>query len=228
VFDAGSVIRPVSVLFSSLNGEIKRLSEHDRYEEFHREATVNSKREIASDLDSPRVRHHISASNFRIDEMIIRPICAQDRERFLEFFKSLSPATNAFRFLALKKRLLDEELTFFTQPDGAQHVALVALVNENGHEFIVGTARFIMLPEGTGGDDRAELAVTVADEFQGKGIGARLVLHLIPLARERGVEVFDLYASQGNTRIWRMVCRISQRASRTFEGGVVHITFFLS
>lgn len=167
--------------------------------------------------------HQNSLCDPGIDKIRIRPIWPLDRQRYLEFFRSLSPTTNALRFLAEKRRLSEEELTFLTEPDESWHVALVALVNDNGHDRIVGAARFIVLPDGPGRSDHAELAVTVADEFQGKGIGARLVLSLIVLARRRGVKAFVLYASPGNTRVWRLVKRISERASRTFEGGVVKI-----
>ena len=194
-------------------------------EKGHRESTVQSAQEIGGELDSPRVRHSESASDFGIDDIRIRRISAQDRQRFLEFFRGLSPATNALRFLALKKQLSDEELIYLTEPDGTRHVALVAVLTENGRERIVGAARFIVLPDSAGGNDHAELAVTVADEFQGKGIGARLVLHLIPLARRHSVRVFDLYASTRNTRIWRMVKRLAPQAARVVEGAVFHITF---
>jgi len=184
--------------------------------------------EIEPAFDSHRARHQNSARDFWIDKIRIRPVWAQDRQRYLEFFRSLSPTTNAFRFLAMKKRLSEEELTYLTDPDDTSHVALVALLNDNGRDRIVGAARFIMLPDGTGGSDHAELAVTVADEFQGKGIGARLVLGLVLLARKRGVQAFVLYASPGNTGVWKLVKRISERASRTVEEGVVKIVMSLS
>lgn len=187
---------------------------------------TNGRQEIQLGLETepaPDVRQKEqkkSVSDPAIDTIRIRPIWPQDRQRYLEFFRSLSPTTNALRFLAEKKRLSEQELTYLTEPDDSQHVALVALLNDNGRERIVGAARFVMLPEGAASSQQAELAVTVADELQGKGIGARLVQHLIVLARKRGVKAFVLYASPGNTRVWRLIKRISEPASRCVEGGV--------
>jgi GNAT superfamily N-acetyltransferase len=178
-------------------------------------------------LASHRSTHKDLAGSLGAEKIRIRPIWPQDRQRYLEFFQSLSPTTNAFRFLALKKRISEEELSYLTEPDNTQHVALVAVMNDNGRERIVGAARFIMLPDGSSGSDHAELAVTVADEFQGKGIGARLVMSLIALARKRGVRALVLYASPGNTRVWRLVKRIAERASRRVEEGIVKIVVSL-
>jgi len=158
-----------------------------------------------------------------LDTIRIRAIRPDDRERHLEFFRGLGAGTVSFRFLSARKDLSETELTYFTEVDFERHVALVATVGEGDEEKTVGVGRFVILNEGDRLTDRAEVAITVADELQGKGVGKRLLQELIPLARSRGVRLFDLTVSASNTRALAMVHHNLRVISTQPEAGTLRI-----
>jgi len=153
----------------------------------------------------------------------IRAIRPDDKQRLLDHFHRLSERSVYFRFFSAKKRLTDEELRRFTEPDFRTHVALVATLLENGEERIIGVGRFMLRP---GGDPRrAEVAFAVADEHQGRGIGTALLEHLARIAQELGIEEFEADVLGENNRMLEVFARSGFRLRRSVEGGVVHVSF---
>ena len=156
-------------------------------------------------------------------EFCIRSLGPDDKAALLSFFQELSPTTVALRFLGPKKTLSEEELDYFTAVDSTHHVAIAAIVGFGDHEMIVGVARYICLADGDEIADRAEVALTVADEFQGMGIGWILVCRLIRIAKQNGVRHFVLHVSEENKRILGMFRRYLRVVSHTVEAGAVEI-----
>jgi RimJ/RimL family protein N-acetyltransferase len=111
----------------------------------------------------------------------VRPIGADDREALSVWFGRLSPESRRRRFLGPKPRLSARELTYLTDVDHVSHTALVA-VDDTGR--LVGEARYATEDP----DARtADFAVTVADEWQGRGVGSRLAAQLVERARANGI-----------------------------------------
>ncbi len=153
----------------------------------------------------------------------IRAIRPDDKQRLLDHFNSLSERSVYFRFFSAKKRLTDEELKAFTEPDFVTHVALVATLLEDGTERIIGVGRYIVPP---GGDPhRAEVAFAVADKYQGKGIGTALLEHLVNIARNMGVTEFEANVLGENNQMLEVFARSGFHVARTVEGGIVHVSF---
>lgn len=117
-------------------------------------------------------------------ELVVRPITAADREALRDHFEHLSFETRYRRFMAAIKHLSEGELTRLTDIDHHDHEALVALVP--GGE-LVGVARCMRLP---GAPHRAEVAVTIADAWQGRGVGTQLLHLLAERAHELGIRCF--------------------------------------
>jgi acetyltransferase len=117
-------------------------------------------------------------------DIMIRPIRPEDAQLFAELFKTLSPTTIFYRFFSYMKSLSPEMLARMTQIDYDREMALVAIDQSLGQEQILGVARIIADPDGR----KAEFSVLVADAWQGKGIGAKLLEHLLHIARQRKIE----------------------------------------
>jgi acetyltransferase len=78
-------------------------------------------------------------------------------------------------------------LVRFTQIDYDREMALICVVEENGEEVEVGVARYVTNPDGLG----CEFALVVADEWQRKGIGSRLMTALMEIAKSRGLKSME-------------------------------------
>jgi RimJ/RimL family protein N-acetyltransferase len=105
---------------------------------------------------------------------LIWPLLSTDRAGLREGFAALSDASRYRRFLSSRTELTEPMLLrLIDGVDGIDHVALVLLVvPPGGEDRLVGVARLIRYANEP---HAAELAVTVADEFQGRGVGSALV-----------------------------------------------------
>ncbi len=115
----------------------------------------------------------------------LRPIHAEDRAALLEGFAELSDESRYQRFLGAMDHLTERQAAYLTDVDPADHFAWVAgRVDDDGAEQGLGVARYVRV---RGEPDTAELAVVVADDFHGRGLGTLLVSALIPVAADHGV-----------------------------------------
>jgi GNAT superfamily N-acetyltransferase len=110
----------------------------------------------------------------------LRPLRRDERELVARFFSGLSAESRRRRFLQPMPRLPEPMLSRLVEVDGRRHVAMVAEVDGE----CAGIARFIALADEPG---TAEVAVTVADRYQGRGIGRLLVEALRPVAVRAGL-----------------------------------------
>lgn len=117
-------------------------------------------------------------------EILIRPIEAGDKDALLRGFEALSPESRYRRFLSPMGRLTPRLLRYLTEVDHHHHEALLA---ESPEEEPVGVARYIRLHDDP---SKAEVAVTVVDDWQGRGVGTELLRLLAARARAEGIETF--------------------------------------
>lgn len=147
---------------------------------------------------------------------VLRPIRAQDKDALRRAFDGLSPESVRTRFLGPKSRLTQAELTYLTEVDDHDHVAIVAVLAQRP-SVIVGVGRFVRLT-----DDRAaaEAAILVGDPWQGMGLGRHLGLVLADLARARGIRRFTATLLAGNLAAHRIFAAISARLRTEVHSGV--------
>jgi len=139
----------------------------------------------------------------------IRPVTADDRRLLLSGFARFGERSRHQRFFGVKVKLTEAELTFFTEVDHHDHEALVAIDERTGAG--VGIARFIRLhPRGP----VAEAAVSVVDDWQGRGVARALLQALVRRAHEEGVERFQATLLRANRAMLEAFRRI----------GVVEVT----
>jgi len=113
----------------------------------------------------------------------LRPIRPEDAEMEQAFVRALSPASRYFRFMDTLRELTPSMLVRFTQIDYDREMAFVATVGEHGVEREIGVCRYITNPDG----GSCEFALVVADEWQRRGLGRRMMALLIDVARARGL-----------------------------------------
>jgi RimJ/RimL family protein N-acetyltransferase len=147
-------------------------------------------------------------------QVLIRPIQPGDGDRLAAAYDRLSPETIHSRFLSAKPRLSPAELRYLTQVDGSTHVAFVAVLADNP-EHIVGVGRFIRSAEDP---TVAEVAVTVGDCYQDKGVGRRLGMELADTARAGGIRRFTATMLATNEAAHRLFARVSERLETSHDG----------
>jgi acetyl coenzyme A synthetase (ADP forming)-like protein len=155
----------------------------------------------------------------------LRAIRPDDKVRLVEHFKRLSARSVYFRFFGSKLRLTDDELRRFTEVDFADHVALVATLQERGEEQIIGVAHYIAVPTATAEPRRAEVAFAVADAHQGRGIATLLLEELARIARQNGIDEFEANVLGENNRMLEVFAQSGFRVRRSIDGGVFCVTF---
>ncbi|MFZ2309240.1 MAG: bifunctional acetate--CoA ligase family protein/GNAT family N-acetyltransferase [Rhodoferax sp.] len=129
-------------------------------------------------------------------EYSVRPIRPDDAQMLQDLMQHLSPESRYFRFVSSITELPPTMLARFTLIDYDREMALVAVFKErtagaDGEitetERIVGVSRYITNPD----QSSCEFALVVADDFNGKGLGSRLMLSIMDVARERGLAEID-------------------------------------
>ncbi|MBV5319154.1 MAG: bifunctional acetate--CoA ligase family protein/GNAT family N-acetyltransferase [Desulfobulbaceae bacterium] len=116
--------------------------------------------------------------------LFIRPIKPEDAPLFVDLFNTLTPTSIYYRFFSVVKSLTPEVLARFTQIDYDREISFVGLDDREGEERMLGVANIVGDPDGKKG----EFSVLIGEHWQGKGIGAKLLLQCLEIAQERGME----------------------------------------
>lgn len=150
----------------------------------------------------------------------IRPIRPDDAPSLVAFHAGLSAETIHRRFFSAHPALSPEEARRFTTVDYGARMALIA----KWRGQLVAVARY----ERLGRAAAAELAVVVADDFQGRGVGTVLLEQLAAFARRRGLERFEAETLPGNVSMLRVFDDLGLQHSRRVGDGSVIVTIDLA
>lgn len=115
---------------------------------------------------------------------LIRPATGADAPSIQALVRGLTPTSRYSRFFSGIQELSPGWLTRFTRVDPRQDVSLLASVVREGRETLIGMGQYSADPY----PERCDFAVVVADDWQGKGIGRRLLHNLECVARAAGIE----------------------------------------
>ena len=125
--------------------------------------------------------------------VLIRPVRPEDAGLLEDGFAGLSDRSRRLRFLGPKASLSAAELRYFTDVDHRDHEALGALDHARGGG--VGIARYVRDREDL---HAAEIAVTVIDGWQGRGLGTELLAQLSERACQEGIRRFTAAVAADN------------------------------
>ena len=137
-------------------------------------------------------------------EYTVRPIHPDDAQMLQDLIKRLSPESRYFRFVSNMAELPPNMLSRFTLIDYDREMALCAVVQveEEGadgqkieKEKIIGVSRYITNPD----QNSCEFSLVVDDAYAGQGLGTRMMLSIMDVAREKGLqEIIGLVLTQNN------------------------------
>jgi acetyltransferase len=146
-----------------------------------------------------------------------RPIRPEDAEMEQQFVRNLSESSRYFRFMNSVRELTPAMLMRFTQIDYDREMAFVAVRNELGKDEEIAVARYVTNPDGR----TCEFAVVVADAWQGKGLGRRMLENLIAVASSRGLEVMVGHILGANQAMLGVCAKLGFRISEHPEDATV-------
>jgi acetyltransferase len=143
-------------------------------------------------------------------EYTIRPIHPDDATMLKKLVSELSPQSRYFRFVSSMAELPPAMLARFTLIDYDREMALVAIIKErtadqDGEitetERLVGVSRYVTNPD----QSSCEFALVVADDFNGKGMGSRLMESIMDVAREKGLSEIEGLVLANNSGMLKLM-----------------------
>lgn len=143
----------------------------------------------------------------------IRPLVVEDAWRLREGFALLSPRSRYLRFHSPINQLSRSQLQQLTEIDHHDRVAWIALDLDHPDRPGMGVGRYVRLDDA---DGVAEVAVTVVDGYQGRGLGTLLVAVLARSAKRNGIHTLRGYVLAQNHQMLRIFDHLETR--RVLEG----------
>jgi acyl-CoA synthetase (NDP forming)/RimJ/RimL family protein N-acetyltransferase len=148
----------------------------------------------------------------------LRPVRPDDADRLRRFYARLSDETIYFRFFSLVRELSQRDIERFTVVDHHDRVALIATIADE----MVGVVRYERLDA-----DNAEVAFTIEDAHQGRGIGSVFLEHVAAAARERGISRFVADVLPANNKMLHVFEEAGYVVDHKFDDGVARLSFDL-
>lgn len=159
----------------------------------------------------------------------IRAIQPEDADRLQAFMRSLSAESRYFRFISSLAELPPKMLVRYTQIDYDREVALVAVIGGDGaigltgevdaEERIIGVVRYLRNPDG----ETCEFAVAIADDWQGKRLGATLMRAIIDAARNKGLKRIEGFVLGSNSKMLGLMSYLGFRIATDPEDPTMKI-----
>jgi RimJ/RimL family protein N-acetyltransferase len=151
-------------------------------------------------------------------QVLIRPIRADDKRMLADGLRRLSPESAQRRFLTPKRSFSRTELRYLTEVDGRDHVALVAEYPGEPTRRLIAVGRFVRLHDDP---EAAEVAITVADDWQRRGLGSTLGAKLAAEARLLGIRRFTATMAADNRPAHRLMEKLTRHLEQHHVGGGV-------
>jgi acyl-CoA hydrolase/RimJ/RimL family protein N-acetyltransferase len=156
----------------------------------------------------------------RTGQVRIRPIRPADEDRLRDLFYSHSEETILNRYFTVFRKLPHAQLQRFVTLDYRDRMALVAVREAEPDEPIIGVCRY----DREEGSDRAEIAVTIHDAFQGRGLGTALVTRLADIARQNGFHTFTASVLADNAAMLAVFRSLFRKITIRREDHICHLT----
>ena len=153
------------------------------------------------------------------ESILLRNIGVGDHERMIGFHKRLSELTVRMRYfetMSLEARTDRARLERICNPQLDREIAIVAVVDDE----IVGVGR---LEDGLS-MEKAEFAVLLVDDWQGRGLGGVMLKELIELAKKRGLVGIHAEIMPSNRGMRKLVKGMGFRVLDDYEEKTAFVT----
>ena len=155
----------------------------------------------------------------------VRAIRPDDKERLRIAFARLSARSVYRRLFHSVKELTADDLRRLTEIDFRDHVGIVLTVGAGSDERLIADGRYVRV---VSGGYLAEIAFTVADDYQHRGAATLLLRELVAIAREHGVRTFVAHVLNDNRQMLEVFRRSKLPLRESFDDGVRRVVLDLA
>jgi acetyltransferase len=141
---------------------------------------------------------------------LVRPLHPHDADMLQQLVRGLSQESRYYRFVSSMRELSDRMLSRLTLIDYDREMALVAIYRErtptpdggfSETERIIGVSRYVTNPDRS----TCEFSLLVSDEFAGQGLGSRLMLSIMDVARSKGLSQIEGLVLTNNAAMLKLM-----------------------
>lgn len=185
--------------------EIRELDINPLLSDEHGVIAVDARIRVEDNKASPRVplsirpypaEYEASFSLDGIGAVDVRPVRPADEALYEKFFANVAPNDVRMRFFTPRVSLTHDFLARLTQIDYAREMAFIATDQASGD--LLGVVRLILEPD----LERGEYGILLRSDLKGKGLGWRLMQHLIAYGKREGIrEISGLVLDENRTMI---------------------------
>ena len=184
------------------------------------------------DRQALRVRHavpyYVVAETLRDGTAVtVRAAGANDGPKIRRAFHNLERDTVYMRFFGYKADVSDAELDRITGADFEQAVVLLVTIGAGEDEVVIGGASCFVSGSSAAARHSAELAFTVEEDFQSRGIGSLLMRHIIAIARLKDLDRLEADVLSRNRPMLNVFRRCGLPLAMRHEGDVIHVNLSL-
>jgi GNAT superfamily N-acetyltransferase len=152
----------------------------------------------------------------------VRASRPDDVERVIEAFNLLEPESIYLRFFGPKKGFLPADIQRFCETDFQSRVILLCTLMQDDHEIVIASGTYARV-----GEDAAEVAFIVEEDYHRLGIAGRLLKHLGNIAVAAGVKIFLAEVLPHNNAMLGVFKRCGWPMTSETSDGTVHLSLTL-
>lgn len=157
--------------------------------------------------------------------LLLRPIRPEDGQALQQFYAQASEEDLRMRFFAARRAVPLSELARYSQIDYDREMTFVLMqADGQARERMIGEVRAVCDPD----KEKAEFAIQLAREYQGQGLGLRLMNKLVAYLREQGTRELTGVCLLGNQPMLALARRLGFSVSPSSERGVAELSLRLS
>ncbi|MCB2227659.1 MAG: GNAT family N-acetyltransferase [Desulfarculaceae bacterium] len=153
-------------------------------------------------------------------EVLFRPARPTDERQIQEHFYNLDRDDVMRRFLHERVSFARQDMADMFQVDYIRDMTLVAVVGEPGYEKVIAVANYFLEPA----SNLAEVAFSVAREWQQKGLSSILLQKLTHSAREHGISGLTAYTHPANRGMIALFKKLPYKVKSAYDGGVLSLS----
>jgi putative acetyltransferase len=145
--------------------------------------------------------------------VFLRPELSTDTEMLWEMFSTLSEGSLNNLVLPFTRERIER---WTSSIDYEKNLPILALIKKDGKQRIIGTAS-LSFNSAEAFKHKAELGVTVHDDYQNMGLGTAMVYHLLDIARKKRLKKVFLLVNTDNAR----AIRVYKKCGFRIEAGLI-------